>query len=163
MQQLEDDNMSKTKGTMKGMRPLSQSKLKELTEYKVDENYTREIPVSERISYKIRKTKVISPEGNNEGVDLRRFVNTYPSKQGCMIPLDKWLSFMQEAINFTVDIYGVEVFCRDEPEPQTPPAKPAKNVQRGVSQDDLRRMSVAGKSVTEVNWGELSKMSKKKN
>lgn len=159
MQHLEDDNMSKTKGTMKGMRPLSKSKLKEMTEYKVDENYTREIPVSERISYKIRKTKVISPEGNNEGVDLRRFVNTYPSKQGCMIPLDKWLSFVQAVIDFTENVFGAEVFYDDEPKPT--PQTPVKK-HNEVTKDDLQRMSIAKKTVDQVNWEEAKNLKNKK-
>ncbi len=155
--------MSKTKGTMKGMRPISQSKLKEMTEYIVDEKYTREIPVSERVSYKIRKTKVISPEGNNEGVDIRRFIKMYPSRQGCMIPLDKWLTFIQQAIDFTTDVFGKEVFYSDEPEPQTLPTEPEpiqEEKQREISPDELRKMSIARKSAEEVNWADVEKIGK---
>ena len=149
-------------------KKLSKSQLSSMVEFKEIEEHTKVIKLGENISCKIRLQETIYPDKKTDvNVDIRKFLHgKYPfrqGKQGLALPKDKWLQFMQQAVDFTADVFGKEVFYSDEPEPQTQPTEPVKKVHREVSQDDLRRMSFAGKSVREVNWGELSKMSKKKN
>ncbi len=135
------------------------------------------------VECKIRLQETISPEGKELGVDIRKFLNGYPMKggrQGILISAEKFLPFLQKEIFFAMEVAEEEDWIeivkwineqafKKYPEAyyqeqaQQPAPEPVKNVHRGVSQDDSRRMSVAGKSDAEINWGELSKIGKRKN
>jgi hypothetical protein len=41
---------------------------------------------------------------------------------------DKWLEFIQKAINFTVSVYGEDAFYSDEPQPAPSPTQQVSSI-----------------------------------
>jgi hypothetical protein len=149
--------MKKSKGNMKDSKPISKAKLEKLKQYQVDDQYTKQIPVTDRISFRIRKSKVVSPDGTAEGIDIRRFMLEYPTKQGCMIPMDKWLDLIQEAINFTVDLFGQEVFYQPESttkQPTTPQPQKRQSLPPPLPNTKARLQE---QNIDNTNWIEITK------
>ena len=149
-------------------KKLSKNQLSSMVEFKDIGEYTKAIDIGEHISVKIRLQETIYPDKKPDiNVDIRKFLNAkYPfkgGKQGIAIPKDKWLDFIQEAINFTAEVFGADIFCLSETEPQTPPETVPVPPEKKLSPEAKRRMSIANKSAEEVNWGELSKIARKKN
>ncbi len=165
---------------LRGKR-LSQNQIQEMTQYKEHEEFTQTLKLGEHVDCRIRLQETISPEGKELGVDVRKFLNGYPmrgGRQGILIPAEKWLPLLQKEILFTIDAAQEEDWIEmvkwineqsfkkypkayyQEQAPQPAPEK--KSIHREVSKEELKHMSVGGKSAEEVNWGELSKMAKKK-
>lgn len=107
----------------KHLSPFSKKTAEDITQYKEYEEHTQILQLGEHVSCKIRLQKTIFPDRESEtGIDIRKFLdNKYPfrnGKQGILIEKDKWLSFVEKIIAFTVSVYGEQVFYTDEPEPQ---------------------------------------------
>ncbi len=143
------------------LSPLSKTKLAEMTQYNEFSEHTQVIKLGENISCKIRLMETISAEGCEVGMDIRKFLNgKYPfkgGKQGILIPKGKWLAFVQKIIDFSISIYGENVFYFEDPSPPPPVNKCVKNE---IKQDEIKRKAL-DKPASETNWGEFMIKAKK--
>jgi hypothetical protein len=140
----------------KKLSPFSKKTTENITQYKEFKEHTQVIELGDHVSCMIRLQKTIFPDKDSEiGVDIRKFLNgKYPfkgGKQGILIEKDKWLKFMQKAIDFTVSVFGKEVFYYDEPQPapqQLP--SPQKEQVKKEPKPPIRKKP--GKESSQKDW-----------
>jgi hypothetical protein len=119
-------------------KKFSERQKKEMTQYTEHAEHTQTLKLGENVECRIRLQTTLAPGKDAETcVDIRKFLNDYPFKggrQGILISQEKWLSFVEKIIAFTVSVYGEEVFYTDEPQPETvaPSVSILKQVEKSI-------------------------------
>lgn len=142
----------------KKLSPFSKKTLDGMKQYKEHTKHTQSIELGERVSCKIRLQETIFGDRPPEiGVDVRKWLDDkYPFRggiQGILISKDRWLEFMQKATDFTISVFGKEVFYSDEPIVAPVTIAPQKTVLKEVVKSIEKPLRK--KSVEETNWGAI--------
>lgn len=148
---------------VKKLSPFSERQAEDITQYLEDKKHTQVMELGDHVSCKIRLQTTIFPDRESEiGVDIRKFLNDkYPfrgGRQGILIEKDKWLEFMQKATDFTISVYGADVFYSDEPQAtpskqqQVAPSASATVAPRTLQQVSQSEKPLKRKSPKEEKW-----------
>lgn len=158
----------------KKLNPIGNKALRNINQFKEHTKHTQVIALGKNIDIKIRLQETIYPDKEPViGVDIRKFLQgKFPFKgghQGILIPKDKFLDFLQKAIEFTVSVYGKEVFYSGESQPasttlkQVDPITIAPQDQQVVKRIEPRpTIRKSDKSIEATNWDNLIKQNKEK-
>lgn len=146
----------------KQLSPFSKKKIEEMKQYKEHTKHTQVMELGEHVSLKIRLQETIFADREAEiGVDVRKWLNDkYPFKggiQGILISKDKWLEFMQKATEFTMSVFGKEIFYN---EPQSAPIQHEQVVVKSkTSIPSIQKPD--NQSISETNWDTVIRQGKK--
>jgi hypothetical protein len=150
-------------------KKLSKRQIKEMTQYTEHTEHTQILKLGKDVECKIRLQTTLAPgKGETTGVDVRKFMHNYPlqgGRQGILIAAEKWLSFVEKIIAFTVSVYGEEVFYSDEPQPvkkvEQLPETIAPNILQQVEKSIGTKLPI-NKKIEDTNFERLGTIGKQK-
>ncbi len=149
-------------------KKLSKSQLKAISQFQIDDRYTQTIVISDQVEFRFEKVRTINASDSSvyDGVNIRQYISRKPGgkrdkpSKGLIVPDRNWHEFLQGAAEFHKAVYGRESVEYDDEEEDEPEPAPPLPVKKQFSPDELRKMSIARKSVEEVNWADVEKIGK---